>query len=44
MGIPANPTAAPFDVVPMLTYKKKVTMTSVRKHDPKPCFPGPRSP
>ena len=23
MGIPANPTAAPFEVVPMMTYKKK---------------------
>ena len=23
MGIPANPTAAPFDVVPMMTYKNK---------------------
>ena len=23
MGIPANPTAAPFEVVPMMTYKKE---------------------
>jgi hypothetical protein len=28
MGIPANPIAAPFEVVPMMTYKKKnVAMT-----------------
>jgi hypothetical protein len=23
MGMPAKPTAAPFEVVPMITYKKK---------------------
>ena len=41
----ANPTAAPFEVVPMITYKKKkVAMTSLRKHDTKLYFPGPRSP
>jgi len=34
MGMPAKPTAAPFEVVPMITYKKKkVAMTSVRKQD-----------
>ena len=33
MGMPAKPTAAPFEVVPMITYKKKkVAMTSIRKH------------
>ena len=45
MGMPANPIAAPFEVVPMMTYKKKkVAMTSLRKHDARPYFPGLRSP
>ena len=45
MGIPANPTAAPFEVVPMMTYrKKKVAITSIRKHDARPYLPGLRSP
>jgi hypothetical protein len=29
MGIPANPTAAPFEVVPMMTYKKKKRIVPV---------------
>ena len=45
MGIPANPTAAPFDVVPMITYrKKKVATTSISKHETRLYFPGLRSP
>jgi hypothetical protein len=33
------------EVVPMMTYrKKKVAITSIRKHDAKPYFPGLRSP
>jgi hypothetical protein len=40
IGMPANPTA-PFEVVPMITYKKKnVAMTSMKKHDAIPYFPG----
>ena len=41
MGIPANPTAAPFDVVPMMTYKKKkVAMTSTQEARCKTIFAG----
>ena len=45
MGIPANPTAAPFEVVPMMTYKKKkVARTSITKQDVRLYLPGLRSP
>src|SRR5215813_7660875 len=45
IGMPANPTAAPFEVVPMITYrKKKVATTSARKHDARLYLPGLRSP
>jgi hypothetical protein len=43
--MPANPTAAPFEVVPMITYrKKKVAMTSLKRHDISPYLLGLRSP
>ena len=39
------PTAAPFDVVPMMTYKKKkVARTSITKQDVRLYLPGLRSP
>jgi hypothetical protein len=45
IGMPANPTAAPFEVVPMITYrKKKVAMTSLKRDDTSPYLPGLRSP
>src|SRR6516164_5587956 len=45
IGIPAKPAAAPFDVVPMMTKrKKKVITTSIRKQLPKPYLPGLSSP
>ena len=45
IGMPANPTAAPFEVVPMITYrKKKVAMTSLKRHAISPYLPGLRSP
>jgi hypothetical protein len=45
MGIPANPTAAAFEVVPMMTYRKKnVAMNSIRKQDVRLYLPGLRSP
>ena len=35
IGIPANPVAAPFDVVPtMIIRKKNVSNSSARKHAP----------
>jgi hypothetical protein len=41
IGMPANPTAAPFEVVPMITYrKKKVAMTSLKRDDTSPYLPG----
>ena len=34
IGMPANPTAAPFEVVPIITYrKKKAAITSLNRHD-----------
>src|SRR5713101_4259651 len=45
IGIPAKPVAAPFDVVPMMTNKKKkVITTSSTKQLPRPYLPGLRSP
>ena len=44
-GYAGKPTAAPLEVVPMITYKKKnVAMTSTRKQDTKLYLPGLRSP
>ena len=41
IGMPAKPAAAPFDVVPMMTKRKKnVITTSVRKQLPRPVFAG----
>jgi hypothetical protein len=45
MGIPANPSAAPFEVVSMITYKKKkVARVSIRKHDVRLYLPELRLP
>src|SRR5271165_3616689 len=45
IGMPAKPAAAPFDVVPMMTKrKKKVMTTSDRKQLPRLYLPGLRSP
>ena len=45
IGMPANPTAAPFDVQPMMISRKKnVISTSIRRHEPRLYLPGLRSP
>src|SRR5436190_24114080 len=45
IGIPAKPVAAPFEVVPMMTKRKKnVSTISVIKQLPRPYLPGLRSP
>jgi hypothetical protein len=45
MGMPANPVAAPLDVVPMMMKRKKnVARISVIKHATSPYLPGLRSP
>src|ERR1700751_5907845 len=45
IGIPAKPAAAPFEVVPTMTNRKKnVNTTSSRKQLPRPYLPGLRSP
>ena len=41
IGIPAKPTAAPFEVVPtIMNTKKKVSRTSVVKHARRLYLPG----
>ena len=45
IGMPANPVAAPFDVVPMMMNRKKnVATISVIKHAARPYLPGLRVP
>src|SRR6516162_2502798 len=45
IGMPAKPAAAPFDVVPMMTKRKKKVITiSVIKQLPRLYLPGLRSP
>ena len=45
IGIPANPAAAPLEVQPMMMSRKKnVINTSIRKHDVRLYLPGLRSP
>src|SRR3954466_6630794 len=45
IGMPAKPTAAPFDVVPtMMNTKKKVSRASVTKQAGRLYFPGLRLP
>src|SRR6516164_5178575 len=45
IGMPANPAAAPFDVVPTITKRKKKVITiSVIKQLPRLYLPGLRSP
>src|SRR6185312_3549792 len=45
IGMPANPVAAPFEVVPMMTIrKKKVITTSIRKQDDRAYLPGLSAP
>ena len=44
-GCRRSPTAAPFEVVPMMMNRKKnVITTSIRKQPPRPYLPGLRSP
>src|SRR3954465_14422793 len=45
IGIPAKPTAAPFDVQPMMISRKKnVVSTSIARHEPSEYLPGLSSP